>query len=78
MAILDRCPFGHDGCWGHYARPSLTGLPAPDPPRQGRCWCGSVGALWQVPLDSRWYCVKCLRMQLRIATYPDTIRPPDG
>ena len=77
MALLDRCPF-HTDCGGHASKPVVSGFPEPDPPRTGRCWCGEVGALWQVPLDGRWYCRKCIRAQLRVATYPDTIRFPDA
>lgn len=82
MALIEGpkrpCSWGHVDCDGHGIKPILTGLPAADPPKVGRCWCGEVGRLWQVPLDNRWYCRKCLRMALRVATYPDTIRLPDA
>lgn len=80
MALLEgpACRWGHDDCAGHSITPSTTGLPAADPPKAGRCPCGEVGYLWQVPLDGKWWCKRCLRRALRVATWPNTITFPEG
>lgn len=83
MALLDRdsvprCWHGHVDCRRHKAeKPNLTDLPGRDLPKAGKCWCGEIGNLWKLPLDGRWYCRRCIRQQLRVATYPNSIRFPD-
>lgn len=90
MALMDRfadpdrvskCYLGHVDCAAHKAeKPNLAELAVhagTDTPRSGKCACGEVGYLWQLPRDSTWVCKRCLRGTMRRATWPFTIRFPD-
>lgn len=80
MALIEgpkQCKWGHADCDGHSVTPMLSNLPSADPPKAGRCWCGEIGYLWQVPLDGKHYCKRCIRRVMRLATWPRSIRFPD-
>lgn len=79
MALLEGpvCPFGHGpDCHGHKIEPVVTGFPNADPPKAGKCRCGEIGYLWQVPVAHGYYCKRCIRAAMRRATWPNTIRFP--